>query len=52
MVGKVEVNFLGGPAPAARVIAPSRELAAEKETFAATRRQSWFGRDTHLVPRG
>ena len=50
MVGKAEINFLGGPAPAARLIAPSRELAAEKEAFAATRRQSWFGLDTHQVP--
>jgi sulfide:quinone oxidoreductase len=52
MVGKAEINFLAGPAPAARVIAPSRELAAEKEAFAATRRQSWFGRDTQQVPAG
>jgi sulfide:quinone oxidoreductase len=43
MVGKVEVNFLSGPSPTARVLEPSRELAAEKEEFAATRRQSWFG---------
>ncbi len=50
IVGKAEVNFLGGPAPAARIVAPSRELAAEKEAFAATRRQSWFGLDTHQVP--
>jgi sulfide:quinone oxidoreductase len=50
LVGKAEINFLGGPAPAARLIAPSRELAAEKEAFAATRRQSWFGLDTHQVP--
>ena len=50
LVGKAEINFLAGPAPAARVIAPSRELAAEKEAFAATRRQSWFGLDTHQVP--
>jgi sulfide:quinone oxidoreductase len=50
IVGKAEINFLGGPVPAARVIAPSRELAAEKEAFAATRRQSWFGLDTHQVP--
>jgi hypothetical protein len=28
------------------VIAPSLELAAEKEAFAATRRQRWFGLDT------
>ena len=40
IVGKAEINFLGGPAPTARVIAPSRELAAEKDAFAATRRQN------------
>jgi sulfide:quinone oxidoreductase len=49
MVGKAEINFLGGPAPAARIIAPSRELTAEKKAFAATRRQSWFGLDAHKV---
>jgi sulfide:quinone oxidoreductase len=50
IVGKAEINFLAGPAPSARVIAASRELAAEKEAFAATRRQSWFGLDPHRVP--
>jgi sulfide:quinone oxidoreductase len=43
LVGKVEANFLGGPAPTARLVGPSRELAAEKEAFAATRRERWFG---------
>jgi sulfide:quinone oxidoreductase len=43
MVGKVEANFLGGPAPTARLVGPSRELAADKEAFASTRRQRWFG---------
>ena len=43
MVGKVEANFLGGPAPTARLVGPSRELAAEKEAFASTRRSRWFG---------
>jgi sulfide:quinone oxidoreductase len=43
MVGKVEANFLSGPAPTARVVGPSRELAAEKEAFASTRRERWFG---------
>jgi sulfide:quinone oxidoreductase len=43
MVGKVEANFLGGPAPTARLVGPSEELAAEKETFGSTRRQRWFG---------
>jgi sulfide:quinone oxidoreductase len=42
MVGKVEANFLGGPKPAARLVGPSRELAAEKEEFASTRRERWF----------
>ena len=43
LVGKVEANFLAGPSPTARVIGPSRELAAEKQAFARTRRQRWFG---------
>lgn len=43
LVGKVEANFLGGPAPTARLVGPSRELAAEKDAFAATRRERWFG---------
>jgi sulfide:quinone oxidoreductase len=30
LVGKVEANFLGGRAPTAELIGPSRELAAEK----------------------
>ena len=43
MVAKVEANFLGGPAPTARLLGPSRELAADKVSFASTRRQRWFG---------
>ncbi len=42
-VAKVEANFLGGPSPTARLVGPSRELAAEKEAFARTRRERWFG---------
>jgi sulfide:quinone oxidoreductase len=42
-VGKVEANFLGGPAPTARLVGPSPELAAEKDAFGATRRERWFG---------
>jgi sulfide:quinone oxidoreductase len=44
MVGMVEANFFGGPNPTARLIGPSRELAADKAAFAATRRQRWFSR--------
>jgi sulfide:quinone oxidoreductase len=43
-VGKVEANFLGGPAPTARLVGPSPELAAEKDAFGATRGERWFGR--------
>ena len=42
-VAKVEANFLGGPAPTARIVGPSDELAADKATFAPTRRARWFG---------
>ena len=42
-VAKVEANFLGGPAPRAQVVGPSEALAADKETFASTRRARWFG---------
>jgi sulfide:quinone oxidoreductase len=43
MVGKVEANFLGGAAPTAQLLGPSRELAAEKDAFASARRRRWFG---------
>ena len=42
-VGKVEANFLGGAKPTARLVGPSRELAADKVAFASTRRERWFG---------
>ena len=44
LVSKVEVNFLRGDAPAAQRHEPSREYAAEKAEFGATRRARWFGR--------
>jgi sulfide:quinone oxidoreductase len=43
LVSKVAVSFLGGPAPAAQRNDPSREYAAEKQEFGATRRARWFG---------
>ena len=42
-VGKVDANFLGGPAPTARLLGPSGELAAEKRAFGSSRRARWFG---------
>ena len=35
MVGKVEANFLGGPAPTAQLVGPSQDLAREKDAFAS-----------------
>jgi sulfide:quinone oxidoreductase len=43
LVGKVEVNFLRGDAPAAARHDPSEEYAREKAQFGATRRARWFG---------
>jgi sulfide:quinone oxidoreductase len=43
-VSKVEVDFLGGEAPAAEAYAATLAYAAEKDEFAATRRTRWFGR--------
>ena len=43
LVGKVEVNFLHGDAPAAQRYEPALEYAAEKEQFGAARRARWFG---------
>ena len=42
-VAKVEANFLGGLAPAARLVGPTIELADDKKAFASERRARWFG---------
>ena len=43
LVSKVEVDFLSGSAATAQRNDASREYAAEKEEFGATRRARWFG---------
>jgi sulfide:quinone oxidoreductase len=43
LVSKVEVDFLSGPAAAAQRHDASRQYAAEKEEFGASRRARWFG---------
>ncbi len=45
LVSKVQVNFLQGDAPAAEPHHPSRQYAAEKAEFGATRRARWFGHE-------
>jgi sulfide:quinone oxidoreductase len=42
-VWRVDVNFLGGPAPTADFSPPSEEGAREKGEFGLTRRRRWFG---------
>jgi sulfide:quinone oxidoreductase len=41
-VGRVDVNFLGGPSVSAVLQLPSRALRAEKTEFGASRRTRWF----------
>lgn len=44
-IGRVDVDFLGGPKPTGAFHAPSLELAAEKQEFGASRRSRWFNLD-------
>jgi sulfide:quinone oxidoreductase len=44
-VGRVDVDFLSGPAPTGSFLEPSAELVAEKRNFGASRRARWFGVD-------
>ena len=43
-VGRVDVNFLGGPKPTGTFQAPSDALVEEKAVFGSSRVQRWFGR--------
>jgi sulfide:quinone oxidoreductase len=42
-VGRVDVDFLSGPAPTARFSPPSHQIAEEKRHFGASRQERWFG---------
>jgi len=42
-VGRVDVDFLSGPAPSGSFIEPSAALVDEKRHFATSRRARWFG---------
>ncbi len=44
-VGRVDVNFLGGPRPTGTFQAPSDVLVAEKAHFGSSRAMRWFGRE-------
>ena len=43
-VGRVDIDFLSGPARTGVFRAPSAALVAEKHEFGASRRARWFGR--------
>jgi sulfide:quinone oxidoreductase len=43
-LARVDVDFLSGPKPTGRFVAPSAELRAQKEQFGIERRARWFGR--------
>jgi len=45
-VGRVDVDFLGGPKPTGAFQEPSSALVAEKKHFGSSRRARWFGRIT------
>ncbi len=42
LIGRVDVDFLGGPKPTGVFQAPSTDLVAEKEHFGSSRRARWF----------
>jgi sulfide:quinone oxidoreductase len=42
-VGRVDVDFLSGPAPTGGFEGPSAALAKDKGTFGSSRRMRWFG---------
>jgi sulfide:quinone oxidoreductase len=44
-VGRVDVNFLGGPKPTGIYQEPSEALVAEKVRFGSSRIRRWFGRE-------
>jgi sulfide:quinone oxidoreductase len=43
-IGRVDIDFLTGPAPTGVYQAPSVALRADKQHFGASRRARWFGR--------
>jgi sulfide:quinone oxidoreductase len=43
-IGRVDIDFLGGPSPTGTYNAPSTMLRGEKEHFGSSRRARWFDR--------
>jgi len=42
-IGRVDIDFLSGPAPTGRFVEPSVALVGEKQHFGSSRRTRWFG---------
>ena len=49
-VGRVDVDFLGGPRPTGSYRPPTAALFAEKSRFGSSRLKRWFGRKPETVP--
>jgi sulfide:quinone oxidoreductase len=43
-IGRVDVDFFGGPKPTGTFYEPSEDMRADKHSFGAERRARWFGR--------
>ena len=43
LVGRIDVDFLSGPAPTGTFEKPSASLAREKDEFGSSRQSRWFG---------
>ncbi len=43
-IGRMDVDFFGGPKPTGTFYEPSELMRADKHTFGAQRRARWFGR--------
>jgi sulfide:quinone oxidoreductase len=50
-VGRVDVDFLSGPAPTGSFIEPSVALVGEKQQFGSSRVARWFGLDRRATKR-
>jgi sulfide:quinone oxidoreductase len=48
LVGRVDVDFLSGPAPTAVFQEPSEKLVAEKAAFGSSRLRRWFGKQASV----
>ena len=46
LIGRVDVDFFGGPKPTGTFHEPNEDMRVDKHDFGAKRRARWFGRET------